>query len=158
MAYLEKWLRVKKSQIPKSGKGLFTTCAIRKGQRIVEYKGRLHKWKDIKYQDASNGYLLYMTSQAVIDARASKSFGRYANDAAGLSRVDGLKNNAEYLYEGKRCYIEAKRFIAAGEEIFVAYGREYWSDRRMELAKMKSHNKKLASTSKHKKSHAKRVA
>lgn len=137
MAYLQKWLRVKKSQIPKSGKGLFTTCDIKKGQRIVEYKGRLHKWKDIKYQDATNGYLLYMTSQAVIDGRPSRSFGRYANDAAGLSRVNGLKNNAEYLYEGKRCYIEAKRFIAAGEEIFVAYGREYWSDRRMEIGMKK---------------------
>lgn len=138
MAYLEKWLRVKKSQIPKSGKGLFTTCDIKKGQRIVEYKGRLHKWKDIKFQDASNGYLLYMTSQAVIDGRASKSLGRYANDAAGLSRVDGLKNNAEYLYQGKRCYIESKRKIKAGEEIFVAYGREYWSDRRMEIGMKKA--------------------
>jgi hypothetical protein len=99
-----------------------------------------------------------MTSQAVINARATKSFGRYANDAAGLSRVLGLKNNAEYLYEGKRCYIESKRFIAAGEEIFVAYGRPYWSDRRIELVKLESTSKKKPSTSKHKKSHAKRVA
>ena len=146
MAFLEKWLQVKKSQIPKSGKGLFTTRDIKKEERIVEYKGRLHKWKDIKYQDATNGYLLYMTNQAVIDGRPSKSFGRYANDAAGLSRVRGLKNNAEYLYEGKRCFIEAKRFIATGEEIFVAYGREYWSDRRMELAKPEFTIKKKAST------------
>src|SRR5687767_1093625 len=124
MAHYEKWLKVKKSQIPNSGKGLFTTVDIKKGERIVEYKGRLHKWKDIKYQDHTNGYLLYMTSQAVIDARSSRSFGRYANDAAGLSRVDGLKNNTEYLYEGKRCFIESKRTIKAGEEIFVAYGRE----------------------------------
>lgn len=138
MAYLERWLKVKKSQIPNSGKGLFTTIDIKKGQRIVEYKGRLHKWKDIKYQDASNGYLLYMTSQAVIDARPSRSFGRYANDAAGFSRVSGLKNNAEYLYEGKRCYIEAKRKIAAGEEILVAYGREYWSDLRKAALQKKS--------------------
>jgi SET domain-containing protein len=118
----------------------------------MAYLEKLHKWKDIKFQDASNGYLLYMTSQAVIDARASKSFGRYANDAAGLSRVEGLKNNAEYLYEGKRCYIEAKRSIAAGEEIFVAYGREYWSERRMELAKLKSIVTKKPLTSKQKKS------
>jgi uncharacterized protein len=133
MTFFEKWLKVKKSQIPKSGKGLFTTVDIKRGERIVEYKGRLHKWKDIKFQDATNGYLLYMTSQAVIDARASKTFGRYANDAAGFSRMDGLKNNAEYLYEGKRCYIESKRSIKAGEEIFVAYGREYWRDRRKEI-------------------------
>ena len=143
MAHYEKWLKVKKSQIPNSGKGLFTTIDIKKGERIVEYKGRLYKWKDIKYQDHTNGYLLYMTSQAVIDARKSKSFGRYANDAAGLSRVSGLKNNAEYLYEGKRCYIESKRAIKAGDEIFVAYGREYWSDRReLEIKKKTSAKKK----------------
>lgn len=142
MAHYEKWLRVKKSQIPNSGKGLFTTVDIKKSERIVEYKGRLYKWKDIKYQDHINGYLLFMTSQAVIDARKSRSFGRYANDAAGLSRVDGLKNNAEYLYEGKRCYIESKRTIKAGEEIFVAYGREYWSDKRKELIKKKTSTKK----------------
>jgi uncharacterized protein len=83
-----------------------------------------------------------MTSQAVIDARASKTFGRYANDAAGFSRMDGLKNNAEYLYEGKRCYIESKRSIKAGEEIFVAYGREYWRDRRKEIGLRKPATKK----------------
>jgi SET domain-containing protein len=142
MAYYEKWLKVKKSQIPNSGKGLFTTVDIKKGERIVEYKGRLHKWKDIKHQDHTNGYLLYMTSQAVIDGRPARSFGRYANDAAGLSRVAGLKNNAEYLYQGKRCFIESKRTIKAGEEIFVAYGREYWSDRRKELTKKKTLVKK----------------
>jgi uncharacterized protein len=142
MTFFEKWLKVKKSQIPKSGKGLFTTVDIKRGERIVEYKGRLHKWKDIKFQDTTNGYLLYMTSQAVIDARASKTFGRYANDAAGFSRMDGLKNNAEYLYEGKRCYIESKRSIKAGEEIFVAYGREYWKDRRKEIGLRKPATKK----------------
>lgn len=130
MAYYEKWLRIKKSKIPGAGKGLFTITDIKKGERIVEYKGRLHKWKDIKYQDATNGYLLYLTSQAVIDARPSRSFGRYVNDAKGFSRVAGLKNNAEYLYEGKRCYIESKRKIHAGEEILVGYGREYWSKTR----------------------------
>lgn len=128
MAHYEKWLKIKKSQIPNSGKGLFTTVDIKKGERIVEYKGRLHKWKDIKYQDHTNGYLLYMTSQAVIDARPSRSLGRYANDAKGFSRIPGLKNNAEYLYEGRRCYIESKRKIHAGEEILVSYGREYWND------------------------------
>jgi uncharacterized protein len=130
MAHYEKWLKVKKSQIPNSGKGLFTTIDIKKGERIVEYKGRLCKWKDVKFKDHTNGYLLYMTSQAVIDARVSRSFGRYANDASGFSRIEGLKNNAEYLYEGKRCYIESKRKIHAGEEILVGYGRGYWSDLR----------------------------
>jgi len=127
MALLEKWLTVKESQIPDSGKGLFTTIPISKGQRIVEYKGRLVKWKDVKYEDGHNGYLMYITSQAVIDARPSKSKGRFANDARGTSRTKGLVNNSEYVSEGTRCFIEATRHIKAGEEILVGYGKEYWS-------------------------------
>ncbi len=127
MALLERWLRVKKSSIPKAGKGLFTTLAIPKGKRIVEYKGKLVKWKEVKYEDATNGYLMHITNQTVIDARPSKTFGRYANDARGFGRVMGLKNNAEYVSEGKRCFIEATRDIAKGQEIFVGYGWAYWA-------------------------------
>jgi uncharacterized protein len=143
MALLEKWLRVRRSVIPKSGKGLFTTIDIAKGKRIVEYKGRLVKWKDVKYEDATNGYLLYITSQAVIDGRPSKTFGRYTNDAKGFARVEGLRNNAEYVTEGTRCFIEATRNIKAGDEILVGYGNDYWK-----LDKETRKEKKLRSRSK----------
>ena len=119
MAYLENFLRVKKSHLPKAGKGLFTTTFIKKGKRIVEYKGNLVKWKDVEYEDTANGYLMYITSKAVIDARPSRTFGRYANDAGGYRKVKGLSNNAEYVSVGIKCYIEAIRDIEAGEEIFV---------------------------------------
>jgi hypothetical protein len=126
MPLLEKWLRVRRSTIPKAGKGLFTTVAIVKGKRIAEYKGRLVRWKDVKYEDATNGYLMYITSQAVIDARPSKALGRYTNDARGSGRINGLRNNAEYVSENTRCFIEATRNIKAGEEILVGYGKDYW--------------------------------
>ena len=126
MTYLEKFLHVKTSQLPDAGKGLFTKVFIPKGKRIVEYKGKIVKWKDVKYKDAENGYLMYITANAVIDARPSKSFGRYANDAEGDSRMKGFRNNSEYVSVGKRCYIEAIGDIEPGEEIFVGYGKDYW--------------------------------
>jgi uncharacterized protein len=127
MALLENFLYVKRSQLPDSGKGLFTKVPITKGTRIVEYKGKLQKWKDVKHLDGINGYLMYITRNAVIDALPEKhTFGRYANDAKGLSKVHGLRNNAEYVSEGNRCYIEATRKIKKGEEILVYYGNEYW--------------------------------
>ncbi|MBK6986690.1 MAG: SET domain-containing protein-lysine N-methyltransferase [Bacteroidetes bacterium] len=46
---------------------------------------------------------------------------RYANDAAGLGRVKGLKNNCVYETEGNQCWIVSTKDIAAGEEIFVSY-------------------------------------
>jgi hypothetical protein len=127
MAYLEKFLLVKKSRLPNAGKGLFTKTAIDKGTRIVEYKGKKRKWKDVKHLDGHNGYLMYITRNAVIDALpAVHTLGRYANDAQGLSKVKDLRNNCEYVNEGNRCYIEAKRAIDKGEELLVGYGREFW--------------------------------
>ena len=136
MALLEKILIIKKSKLPRAGKGLFTKKEISKGLRIVEYKGRRRKWKDVKHLDGHNGYLMYITRNAVIDALpATKTFGRYANDAQGLSRIPGLKNNCEYVSERNRCYIESKRTIQKGEELLVGYGKEFWQLQRKLKAK-----------------------
>lgn len=141
MPLLEKFLIVKKSRLPDAGKGLFTKVAIKKGTRIVEYKGRLQSWKELKDQDGHNGYLMYISRKAVINALpALKTFGRYANDAMGLTRVAGMRNNAEYVSEGNRCYIDATRNIEPNEEILVGYGRAYWTliKRIQKLSKTKS--------------------
>ena len=119
---------VKTSCLPQAGKGLFTRTDIPKGTRIVEYKGRIQPWREVKDQDGVNGYLMYINRNVVINALpAKKTLGRYANDAHGLIRITGLRNNAEYISEGRRCYIDATRNIKAGEEILVNYGREYWT-------------------------------
>jgi len=127
MALFEKYLVIKKSKLPNAGKGLFTKIDIPKGKRIVEYKGKLRRWKDVKYLDGYNGYLMYITSNAVIDAEpAINTFGRYANDANGFGKTPGLKNNCEYVSEGRRCYIESLRPISKREEILVSYGKDFW--------------------------------
>ena len=132
----EKSLFKKKSQLPQAGKGLFTKIEISKGTRIVEYKGKRRKWKDVKHLDGYNGYLMYITRNAVIDALpATKTFGRYANDAQGLSRIPGLRNNCEYVSEGNKCFIESIRCIKKGDEILVGYGREFWQLQRKLKAK-----------------------
>ena len=127
MALLEKNLYTKKSTLPNAGKGLFTKVAIAKGTRICEYKGRMTDWKDVKEDEGENGYIFFISNKTVIDALKSiKTFGRYANDAAGFAKVKGLTNNAEYTVEGKRCFIDAKKDIPAKSEVFVSYGKEYW--------------------------------
>ena len=128
MALLEKSLIVKKSTIPGSGKGLFTKVFIAKGTRIIEYKGKVVTWKEVeKMADYRNGYVFYFNSKYCIDAwKTKKSMAGFANDARGITRVEGLRNNSEYATEKKRCFIEASRDIPAGSEIFVAYGADYW--------------------------------
>lgn len=127
MAFLEKFLRVKRSRIPGAGQGLFTTIEIPKGACIVEYKGRLEKWGDIKHEDGYNGYLLRVNRNWAINALPyKKALGRFANDAKGLSRNKKFENNAEYLLEGMQCFIYAKKMIPLGSEILVSYGSGYW--------------------------------
>jgi hypothetical protein len=101
--------------------------AIKKGTRFVEYKGKKTIWKKVKDDDGKNGYIFYITRNCVIDAwPTTQHLGRYANDAQGASKVNGTKNNSEYVVDGKRCFITAVKNIPAKSEIFVGYGAEYW--------------------------------
>ncbi len=165
MALLEKQLYVKKSTIPDSGKGLFTKKFISKGTRIVEYKGRISTWKDVKDDDGKNGYIFFVNRNHVIDALPRKTaLARYANDARGLVRVKGVKNNCDYVTEGKKAYIESKKDIPAGAEIFVDYGDDYWkvirkniklwAEEEKEAKKKKAKKKKKAAEKANKKKKA----
>lgn len=153
MALYEKYLEVKPSQIPNAGNGLFTNTFIPKGENIVEYKGRITTWKEISGRDDSNLYIMHVTDKHVIDAsKNKKAFARYANDANGLTKIKGLKNNGIYVHDDKnRVYIEAKRDIQPGEEILVGYGSDYWKTIR-ENMKIDKANKKAADKKQAKKS------
>lgn len=126
MALLEKHLVVMDSSIPGSGKGLFTKIFIPKGTRIVEYKGKITTWKEVK-NEHDNGYIYTINNNHVINARPTpKALARYANDAKGLVRIKGITNNSTYVNDGNKAYIESTKDISAGAEIFVDYGKEYW--------------------------------
>ncbi len=127
MALLEKQLVIKRSILPAAGKGLFTKKPIAKGTRVVEYKGKITTWKEVDDDNGKNGYIYYINRNHVIDAKPfSKTFGRYANDANGLKKLRLVKNNARYVIDNLRVYIEAVKDIPAGGEILVRYGKEYW--------------------------------
>jgi len=121
------FLHVKRSIIPGAGQGLFTKKHIRKGTRISEYKGRITTWKDMNHKNGGNPYIFYVNKDHVIDAwHFKKAKARYANDAKGLKRIKGITNNAKYIHDGKRVFLEAKKDIPPGSEILVDYGKEYW--------------------------------
>lgn len=119
-------LFVAESGIPGAGKGLFTNVPFSKGNYIVEYTGRRTTWEEVE-DDYSNGYICCAGDDFVIDGKWDlDALARYANDARGLSRVKGTVNNARYVVDGNKVYLEATKPIAAGEEIFVSYGKQYW--------------------------------
>ena len=129
-------LIVKTSQLPNSGKGLFTTKAIKKGSKIIEYKGEIIDWKEYerRVEIDEDGYLFFINKKRCIDAfNTPQHKARFANDAAGLGRVKGLTNNSVYEIEGDKCFIVARKDIEAGDEIFVSYSKEYWDSVRYNI-------------------------
>jgi len=127
MALFDKELVVKDSLLPNAGKGLFTNVPIKKGDYVTEYKGKITTWKEVNHVEGTNGYIMYVTRNKVIDARRTKAaLARYANDAKGLQKVKGLTNNCVYENDKNRVYIKAVKNIPAGTEIFVDYGKDYW--------------------------------
>lgn len=129
-------LKVKKSTLPGAGKGLFTLNDIKKGQIVCEYEGEQITWAETEKRNEKGigGYVYYISQKVCIDAwHYKKTFGRYANDAAGLTRIQGVRNNSVYHEVKNKVYIKATRNIAAGSEIFVSYGRGYWNIMKKEL-------------------------
>ena len=125
----EKYLYLSKSTLPNAGKGLFTKVSIKKGEKIVEYKGRIITWKlhEKLSELDKGGYAFYVNKNYVIDAYDTPQYlARYANDARGLSRLEGVRNNSVYEEKKKIVHIVATRNIPAGAEIFCSYGDEYW--------------------------------
>lgn len=127
MPLLEKQLFIRRSTLKGAGKGLFTSKPIARGARIVEYKGLITTWKEVDDRKGLNGYIYYVNRNHVIDAwKTKKALARYANDAKGPVRGEGIRNNCKYEIEGLRVYIIALKHIPAGCEILVGYGKEYW--------------------------------
>lgn len=135
---------VKKSKLSGAGKGLFTTKALRKDSKIIEYRGEIIGYNEYRKRarHQKDQYLFYLRRDLCIDAMHTPQYkARYANDAAGITRIKGLKNNSDYIIFGDKCFIVASRDIKAGEEIFVNYTKQYWDFMRKRLKQQKSTNK-----------------
>ncbi|MDQ3049733.1 MAG: SET domain-containing protein-lysine N-methyltransferase [Bacteroidota bacterium] len=146
-------LKVKKSSLPGAGKGLFTPSDIKKGQIVCEYEGERITWKQAIERNDENkgGYVFFINNNNCIDAFHYKdTFGRFANDAAGVGRIDGFRNNSTYDIVKNKVFIRATRNIEAGSEIFVSYGRAYWNVMREEMKEAAKKKKQKKSKSKKK--------
>lgn len=126
-------LYTKKSLLPNAGKGLFTDADIKKDSEIIEYLGEIVPWSvcEARANKGDDGYAFWISKNHAIDAfNTPQHIARYANDAKGFNRVEGLRNNSQYIVKRKngerRVFIVASRGIKAGSEILVDYGTDYW--------------------------------
>lgn len=102
----------------KAGFGLFAGEPISKGCFVIEYKGPI---LDNKTADKKAGrYLFRLDRRRTIDGSVRWNTARYINHSCAP--------NCEAINEGDRIAIYAKKNIAAGEEFFYNYGKEYFDE------------------------------
>jgi uncharacterized protein len=105
---------------PIHGRGVFAARTIRKGSKVIEYRGDRTTW-DIALErppsDPDNPHhtFFFETSDGgVIDANVRGNAARWINHSC-----DG--NCQSFEYDDGRVFIEARRTIRAGEEITYDY-------------------------------------
>lgn len=126
------YLRVAASTVAGAGEGLFAERAFAAGETLGHYRGqRLSLAKALKLDDRD--YLMGGFGVNVhVDAREAYAMpGRYVND-----NFDAAARNAEFRKNRATASaaLVATRAIAAGEEVFAAYGASYWRARGIDPA------------------------
>lgn len=127
--YLEKDLTVRESQIPGSGKGLFTMVKIEKETIITEFTGEKisHTVGAARSILKESDSILYLNKKYLLDSRKDRScVASFINDAQGEKRTTKFENNTSMCIVNGRIYVVADREIQAGEELFLSYGKVYW--------------------------------
>lgn len=124
----EEYLYIQESQIPNSGKGLFTAIKIYKDEVISQFKGKILTDSEAETiaKLGNDQYFINLLDGSILDSNTVECFAKYANDASGFSNSE-FKNNAKITLddEANVCLIALKN-IKAQEEIFCNYGKSYW--------------------------------
>ncbi len=112
---------------PIHGNGVFADELIRKGDRVVRYKGevRSHSQVDEAYGDIDeNGhtFLFTLNDDYVIDANVDGNVARWINHSCAPNCEAVLEESAKGKPRKDKVFIEAIRDIQPGEELTYNYG------------------------------------
>jgi SET domain-containing protein len=115
-----KGLPYKLRKSPIQGRGAFATRLIRRGERIVEYKGEriTEKESDRRYPPPEPGerhhtFLFELDETYCVDASVNGNSARFINHSC--------QPNCDTVIEDDRIFIEAVRDIRRGEELVYDY-------------------------------------
>lgn len=103
------------------GNGMFALAALRKGERIIQYKGRLRTHAEVDADDtgdveSGHTFLFTLSDDYVLDANYEGNVARWINHSCNPN-CEAVIEEAEGDDRSKdKIFIEAKRAIKAGEE------------------------------------------
>ncbi|MDZ4227342.1 MAG: SET domain-containing protein [Patescibacteria group bacterium] len=108
---------------PGTGKGLFARVPIRKGEFILEYTGKKIPTKIA--DEMSSRYLFEIDKKWTVNGPVPKNTAGYINHACNPN-VEAIIEESDD--DADRIMIYAERGIAAGEELTIDYGQEYFDE------------------------------
>ncbi len=113
-----KLYKIKKSKIDNKGRGLYASCDIKKGTKIINYIGKIITNREVdesnKFDNKKRIYLFTLNKKYTLD-------GDFPWNIAGLVN-HSCDNNCDYNGKGLKVWISAKRDIKMGEEFTCDYG------------------------------------
>ena len=109
------------------GNGVFAAAPIAKGERIIQYKGKLrtHAQVDSAYGDddeTGHTFLFTLNDKYVIDANIDGNSARWINHSCAPNCESEIVEDPDGDPRRDRVFIEARRAIKAGEELTYNYG------------------------------------
>lgn len=109
------------------GNGVFATATIRKGERIIQYKGKRRTHEEVDQDeggDVESGhtFLFTLNDDWVIDANHKGNDARWINHSCDPNCEAVIAEDEDGKSKRDRVYIEAIRDIAPGEELTYNYG------------------------------------
>jgi len=119
-----KLLQVRNSPI--HGRGVFAIALIKKGTRLLQYKGKRlsHKEADKLYgggSETGHTFLFTLNDDYVIDANQEGNSARWINHSCAPNCESILESADDENPKHDRVYIEAIRNIKPGEELAYNY-------------------------------------
>jgi hypothetical protein len=126
-------LRIKDSTIAAAGRGLFATRDMEKGENIMQFDFEKLNGADMRarydYDDtegtAPYGFKISGMQDTYGDAACLRNPPSFANDPKNKKKVNAIFK--PYDVRGRtQVWLQTRKTIKAGAEIFVDYGADYW--------------------------------
>ena len=108
------------------GNGMFAVAPLKKGERLIEYKGRRRTHEDVDAGDTGDAdsghtFLFTLNEVFVIDANFEGNSARWINHSCAPN-CEAVLEEHEDDPEKSRVFIDAMRAIKPGEELTYDYG------------------------------------
>ena len=125
------YLYVQPSLITGAGRGLFTAIPIHRGEVVAVFTGERLTANEARHraEQGNDGYFVTLLDGSTLDSMHNDCFAKYANDVEGPGTSRKRNNAVITLDDTDRPCVMATRRIDAGGEVYVAYGKAYWSKR-----------------------------